>query len=236
MKEMLKNFAGNLRSYAGFRDPSEFNDDIALRIEWKPFHETLVKFNTHRLTGEIHSSEMKYEPTPVYYFRTGLGLCVWLAGIAALSFTDLRKGTPLEKPEALMVVFFICFCFAVINLFEIFSTRKKKLSIDLTERCVIAADGSRIPFSDVHALQLVQQFSSSSLSRTSKTKSITNYQLNLVRSDGARIFAMNYAGTRAIRADAEKIAAAALDLSATRIWDMLPGYATASQSGHHASI
>jgi hypothetical protein len=200
--EFLRNFAEKIESINKTRDPSEFNDDIANRTDWKPFSKTsLVAPTMYKLVEEI-SRGLRYKPAAGFYFLTGIFI---LAGMSA-SGIILDEGKRLFDQNVLFPSLFCLICAGL------FIRLRRHIFFDQMERCMIW-EQERTYYSDIHALQLVMD----------RRGENTHYQINLVLHDATRVFVMNYSNEESARQDAKRIAAA-ISIPPSRIWDMLPGY------------
>lgn len=207
--EFLRNFAEKIQSLNKTRDPSEFNDDIARRTDWKPFSKASGNFDTHKLVEEIGQG-LRYKPAAGFYFLTGIFMLVGMGTAAVISGAALDEGKNPFDEEVLFPALFGIFFFLIGA--GMFIGLRRPIFFDQMERCMILKQ-ERTYYSDIHALQLVLQ-------RGGKH---TNYQINLVLRDATRVFVMNYSAAQTARQDAERIAAA-IGIPASRVWDTLPGY------------
>lgn len=212
--EILKRIADKLQSLNKTRDPSDFNDEIALRTQWEAFRKASGNFNTHKLAADEDSGYgLRYKPAGGFYFLTGIFMLIGGGTAAGIVGSTIQKGEPLDSETLVPALFSMVFF--VIG-FALYIGLRRPVFFDLTERCMVLGD-SRTYFSDIHALQLVRQ----------RGGEHTNYQINLVLRDAGRIFVMNYADRQTARKDAARIAQA-IGLAPQRIWDALPGYEEAA--------
>lgn len=194
------------------RDPSEFNDEIALRTEWASLT-TKNNSNSHKLL-EKPGSKLFYRPTARLIFGL-IQMLLLLSGFGALLLFGLIVNAFRGEFSTLniftLLIGSIFFGLPIAMVFEIY----RPIAFDLINQCVTLKK-ERTSFSEVYAVQLLRGYDD---------KARPYYQINLVLRDASRIFIMNYNDTSTARTDAVRIARA-MNLALSRIWDTLPGYQT----------
>ncbi len=206
--DFIKKFVDKIQSLNKTRDPSEFNDDIALKTQWESFGKGSSNFNTHRLSDDIGYG-LRYKPTKSLYFLTGMFMVLGGGTAIALVASAIRDGKDLNQDIIYPGLFGLVFFFIGLGLFI---GLRRPVFFDQSERCMVVKD-ERTYFSDIHAIQLV-------VHRGSKHR---NYQINFVLRDAGRVYVMTYADSRTARQDAARVANL-IGLPSNRIWDALPGY------------
>lgn len=206
--EFLQKIADKIQSMNKTRDPSEFNDEIAMRTEWESLSKGSSNFNTHRLADETGYG-LRYKPTKSLYFLCGMFMALGGGTAIATVASAVNQGKDINQDVLYPALFGLVF-FAI--GYGLFIGLRRPVFFDQTERCMVSKD-ARTYFSDIHALQLVVQ-------RGGKHR---NYQLNLVLRDATRVYVMSYADSRTARADTARIAQV-IGLASNRIWDAMPGY------------
>lgn len=206
--DFIKKFVDKIQAMNKTRDPSEFNDDIALKTEWESFSKGSSNFNTHRLFDDIGYG-LRYKPTKSLYFLTGIFMLLGGGTAIALVTSAIHDGKDINQDILYPALFGLIFFLIGLGLFI---GLRRSVFFDQTERCMVIKD-ERTYFSDIHAIQLVMH-------RSSKHR---NYQINFVLRDAGRVYVMTYADSRTARQDAVRVANL-IGLPSNRIWDALPGY------------
>lgn len=210
---ILKKISDKLAAYSKSRDPSEFNDDIAMRTSWEPFNKTTSNFNTHTLKDVAdYTGKLAYKPSGSFYFMSGLFMLIG-GSVAVFSMADsVQNGKPLAETLALSGFGLLFFGIG----FGLFKFMTRRTVFDPTTRSM-ECRGNRTYYSDIYAIQLVRQ----------RGNKYSNAQINLIMHNAERVHVMNYADSKTARLDAARIAEA-MGVPQNRIWDAMPNY-TASQ-------
>lgn len=170
-------------------------DPVAKNTDWGPAAGGGQKLITHRLASGGNK----------YYFRRSIGLWLIIALIAAMAGIIMWAGVTQAN---LVGVGISLLLFAVIYYYFFFHIATTN-TFDLTRRVMVCGkkdDAREIPFDDLHALQLVSEIVTSS-GRRSKSKYLC-HELNVVLKTGERINLTDHSGIKALRRDAQRLAAA----------------------------
>lgn len=174
-------------------DPAVLKDPAALTADWKPLRPGGANFVTHRLV-QAGDARMQMKPT--------LGLLLF-GGLFFLVGVGISLGG-VSQAEWFMVVFGLPF--AAVGAFVLWP----KLVVFDREGRKFTSKQQEVPFTSIHALQLLAERVSSS-----EDPDFWSYELNVVLKSGERINVVDHAGLERIRGEARQLGA----LIGCPVWD-----------------
>jgi hypothetical protein len=201
-------------------DPSVLDDPVAMRTEWKPLKRGGANFKTHKLV-EVNFHRFEFKAT---VFTKIFCIIFLLAGLAVFFFFGVNTidmhNFSMNIESLLPLVFGLIF--ALIGaLLLYFGT--KPIVFDKTfgyywksrkepaQTYDQSVKKTSAPLSNVHALQIISEYVSSSKS------SYYSYELNLVLKDGSRLNVIDHGRLESIRSDAQKLSG----FLGVPLWDSL---------------
>lgn len=173
-------------------DPTVLKDPAALTADWKPLRPGGANFTTHRLV-QVGDARMQMKPT--------LGLLLF-GGLFLVVGVGVSLGG-VSQAEWFMAVFGLPF--AAVGTFVLWP---KVVAFDRDGR-KFTSKQQEVPFSNIHALQLLAEHVSSDDS------DYWSYELNVVLKSGERINVVDHAGLERIRGEARQLGA----LIGCAVWD-----------------
>ena len=177
-------------------DPSGFADPIAAKTQWTPLVPGGSNFATHTLViGDGSRVELK-PSTALKLF----GAVFLLAGLGC------TVGGLLAQE---WFMFFFGFPFMAAGLYVL---KPRTILFDGGARVFTGPKG-QVPFSAIHALQIIKEVVTSS-----DSADYWSYELNLVLTSGERVSLVDHADLARVRADAKTISA----LLRCKLWDAGP--------------
>jgi hypothetical protein len=172
-------------------DPSVFDDPIAGRTQWTPMKAGGASFGTHRLvTLEVGRLAMKKS------------LGSFLFGIIFIAAGLMSAGAGLQSDK--WVAALVGGLFVAVGAFVAWPT---SLVFDGDRRQVHFPKGP-LPFSNVHAVQIVQEY-------VSGDSDYWSYELNLVLKDGERVHVTDHGNLEGLRRDSKRLG----ELMSCKVWD-----------------
>ena len=189
-------------------EPSVFGDPLALRIDWSPAASGGASFRTHRLV-QTSAHRIEFAPTVgaklfyLLFLVVGSGLLVFQANqirIGQGGMTEQGTFVPLLVGAVFAVAGACMYWFGttprVFDQTRAFFWRGRQ-----GPQMMGTAGGSNssVPFSSIHALQLLSEYVSGNKS------SYYSYELNLVLDDGSRINVVDHGNLDRLRRDAQTL-------------------------------
>jgi hypothetical protein len=175
------------------RQPSS-EDPVAARTQWTPLVPGGANFITDHLL-EDGPSRLAMRPT------TGLklfGLAFLLAGLGCIA-----AGVALQ-------IWFLTVFGLPFTAVGVAVLRHRESVFDGQSRSFLGKSKQVVPFSSIHALQLLREKVSGS-----DDADFDSYELNVVLTNGERINVVDHAGVVQLRADAQRLSA----LVGCKVWD-----------------
>lgn len=173
-------------------DPAVLKDPAALTADWKPLRPGGSNFTTHRLV-QVGDARMQMKPT--------LGLLLFGAIFLVVGVGASLGG--LSQGEWIMAVFGLPF--SAVGTVVLWP---KLVAFDREARRFTSRK-REVPFSNIHALQVLAEHVSSDDS------DYWSYELNVVLTSGERINVVDHAGLERIRREARQLGA----LIGCAVWD-----------------
>ena len=188
LKETANTVALGLAQRLAPPDVSVFNDRVATETKWTSQSKSTSNFRTYRLRTD--GQRFAFKPTVVRQL-----LCLLLiapgAGIA-------YKAWPREY-------LFMGLGAALIGLGALLLLKPKRRVFDAEQRQYDGGSAARsMPFSDIHALQLISRW----VSGSGDSAGFEYGELNLVRHDASRVLVANDPDVDALRAAARTLSGA----------------------------
>lgn len=173
--------------------PLSFGDPVAAQTQWTPLAKGGSNFTTHRLV-DLGPRRVEMKPTLGLRAFGGVflvvGVIVSVVGLIAMEWFPTLFGLP----------------FAAIGAWVLWP---KPLVFDGEARVFTRRQG-QVPFSAIHAVQLIRERVTSS-----EDADYWSYELNLVLGSGERINVVDHAGLSSIRSEAQRLAG----LIGCKVWD-----------------
>lgn len=173
--------------------PLSFGDPVAAQTQWTPLVKGGANFTTHRLV-DLGPRRVEMKPTLGLRAFGGVflvvGVIVSVVGLIAMEWFPTLFGLP----------------FAAIGAWVLWP---KPLVFDGEARVFTRRQG-QVPFSAIHAVQLIRERVTSS-----EDPDYWSYELNLVLGSGERINVVDHAGLSSIRSEAQRLAG----LIGCKVWD-----------------
>lgn len=189
-------------------DPSEFGDDLAIRISWHPANIGGTNFRSHKLVlTEPHRAE--FRPTAgdlsfcLIFLVVGLGLILGFGAAFLSGNVAFSSGSPL----LLLIPVAVGLLFALVGGWMLYNStapvvfdkrigsfwKGRGTQVERLQR----RDGEpHAAFDHIHALQIISE-------ECGSNKSIYySYELNLVLADGNRINVVDHGNLEKMREDA----------------------------------
>lgn len=217
MKNKKKGFfsevAGILQNKDNTVNPAIFNDALALEIDWQPLQPQGESIMTHELTA-VSGHRLQFMPTSGLYVFTGFliifGL-IFLTFGALTGFNLMPYVNNSNLPEPLPSILFIAMG-SLILYYSISRIRKyfAPMVFDDQEGYFWRGkempkwherhdeDDFSIPFSRIHAIQILSEY-------VSARHSYHSYEINLVLKNGSRVPLIDHSVKRSIISDAERL-------------------------------
>ena len=180
-------------------DPSCFEDELALQVDWMPLVRGGNNFCTHRarLRQGLTGSTLTFEVTPLVTLACS---GIVLSGVV-MSIELLSQASPGAMATMAM---------SGMSGFFFWQARRHQICFDQSNQ-VFIRQGRPTPLLEVHALQLLREFVQGN------KNSYDSYELNLVLRDGRRLNVIDHGTLHAIRKDALILA----DYLGVSIWDAI---------------
>lgn len=214
--DKLKEIVGSIERF----DPSRFNDPIAEQTGWGPVKNGGTNFRTHRLskTGEWQI-QFKITIGAILFCGIFIASGIGIIGLAVLSEV---KGEWYMR--LLILLFGLVFGGIGAGMLYKYTT-----PIIFDKQSGVFWKGRRSPsqldnpgkikesvwLSNIHALQIISEYCSSSSSRGGS--SYRSYELNLVLDDAKRINVIDHGNYARLRKDAESLA----EFLGVPLWDSI---------------
>lgn len=188
-------------------DPADFNDDVALRLQWTPLVGGGTSFCTHRLRQEktLTSSTLSFKTTFVAFLFCGMFVALGLAWIVGFAFPHLMSGGGMDGGASLIPIAFVLF-----GGWYAWHLRRQETTFDRDSRQATKAD-RQFSLSKIHAIQLIREYVHD------HKNSYYSYEINVVDKDGCRWNVTDHGNLRAIRMDAKLLG----DYLGVPVWDVI---------------
>ena len=186
---------------------AKFKDPMASQVSWKPLKKGGASFKTHHII-KVNTNEVVVKPTAGSQIFTHLFLVAGAGAIAFFLYRLFEVNGFLGVAEFASLFFGIVFCGAALYMNKALTQNKY---FDKTQGYFWV--GKKKPnevyntyenpnytkLSDIHALQLIQEYISGSES------SYYSYELNLVLTDLSRVNVTDHSNIEALREDARDL-------------------------------
>lgn len=210
---MLQRLVEKLQELAQARprfDPAQFDDPLAVQVEWTPVRSGGANFRTHNL-AMVHSDRIEFQAALGAKLFYGIFIFVGVmapAGVFAAFY--LSGESMVEGPVALVIPVLIGLTFLAVGggmmylgtapiVFDKhrgYFWRGRKAPYDVVN---VNELKNACRLGDIHALQLLSEHC-----RGNKS-SYYSYELNLVLNDGTRLNVVDHGNKEKIRADTAKL-------------------------------
>ncbi len=217
-----------LRKYRSRKDNfKQFDDPLAKQISWEPLTPYGKMYCTHRLRQK-YDGTLEFGPSPAALAMICF-YAVLVAGILLIGLTAIRRRWSAEDLAPCLIVAALYLAFAGVFTCRLIATWRfvaKPIVFDLARKALpesVLRDGETgepcsdvqpIPFSDIHALQLICEYRQEPLPGGSM-REYFSFELNLVLKDGQRVNIVDHGNYKALRKDADRLA----DALEIPLWD-----------------
>ena len=189
-------------------DPGQFNDLLAVQVEWTPMRPGGSSFRTHKLV-QLHSDRVEFQPA--WGLKLFMGIFLISGAFAPIAFATalLLSGQMNSRMGFTILIPIVMGIFIAAVGYMIFYRHSAPIVFDRyqgyfwkgrkapNEVLNINAIKDACKLEDIHALQLVSEYC-----RGNKS-SYYSYELNLVLNTGSRINIVDHGNQDKIREDAQ---------------------------------
>jgi hypothetical protein len=220
---MLKKLAQRLQTLTKDQDtfdPSQFNDPLAMQIEWTPAKKSGVSFQTRKLVKiNPYRIEFRISGFAIFFYSffvlAGMSLLIGYS-ISKYQLNQLSFDTDTVIPLAIGLLFAIAgSCLLYFGTAPIVFDKMKSAFWKGRKEPEKGFDRKPLKhfvrFSDIHAFQIISEFCSGK-------SSYYSYELNIVRKDGTRVNVVDHGSKTKLKQDAQS-----LSMFLNRpLWDAIP--------------
>lgn len=204
IKDALKNARRRVEPI----DPARFNDPLALTVEWTPAKGGGTNICSHRLEKK-NTARLEFRARKMALWFPGIFMAAGLAFGSFMVFQGLAGDTPLLFIGPLFGLAFFTTGFVLFRRWSEPRVFDKKFGFywqgkSCSQRREVREQKQFCALSEIHALQLLQEYCRSS-SNNGSSSSYYSYELNLVCKNGKRINVIDHGDATALREDARTL-------------------------------
>lgn len=203
-------------------DPEKFQDPLAEKVSWQGMGKNNPS-STSTVLYEREPGVLSYKPSMTGWIFSLIFMLTGLLSVVVYFFVPVTGNAPKWVLLLVGVLFmaagvFIFFQSSRIIAFDenlgLFYRGKKA-------KATMKSEGSQnaVPFSDIHALQLLLRMSRVKSADNRPDRFIPVYELNLVKADGERVHVITYSRREKAREDAYTLS----DRLHVPVWDGIDG-------------